>query len=139
MGGDGVTYKSKSSAYASRYAKLSRNGVEFTMDATPTRRMLQALARIGHSFTRIAEALDTDRAYISSLANASSGGGPRERVYVRTAKAVEAYYQANQNSPLSDPGAKRAITYARKRGWAAPAAWDDITSLDEKPKGVTIA
>lgn len=131
-----MTHPSKQTAYAARYAKLHRNGVEFSTDVTVTRRMLQALASIGHTFARIAEELGTDRAYVSNLANGSAGGGPRQRVYLRTAKAVEAYYWANHNKPLSDVGAKRAITYARKRHWAAPAAWDDITDLQDKPKGV---
>ena len=129
---------SKRPGYAARYAKLHRNGVDLSVEVTVTRRMLQALRAIGYTRTEIADGTGVGNArYIGNLSNSSGAGGPRERVYLRTAKAVEDFYWLHHEKPRDEtPDHRKAVTYARRMGYAPPAAWDDVTDLNERPKGV---
>lgn len=133
-----MTPRSKRPGYAARYAKLHRNGVALSVDVTVTRRMIQALRAIGYTRGEIAAGTGVGCArYIGNLSNASSTGGPRERVYLRTAKAIEDFYWRHHDKPRDTTAENRkAVTHARKQGFAAPACWDDITNTHESPKGV---
>lgn len=130
--------RSKRSGYAARYAKLHRNGVDLSTDATVTQRMLQALRAIGYTRSEIAEGTGVGNArYIGNLSNASGGSGPRKSVYLKTAKRIEDFYWGHYDEPRSGtPDSSKAITHARKAGFPAPASWDDITDTSERPKGV---
>lgn len=133
-----MTVRSKAPQYANRYAKMHRHGVRLTVDATVVRRMIRALNAIGYTNGEIsAEAGVGCPSYVGNLTRGSAGGGPRTKVQLKTAQRIEAYYQEHHDKPrLSRPGNKRAATFARKRRYPPPAAWDDINDLSEKPKGV---
>jgi len=92
--------------------------------AAGTRRRLQALVAIGWSQSRLAARLGMLPSNLGTLL-------AREQVTAATARAVEQLYdelwdrppaEVDQRSRIS---ASRARNYARARGWAPPAAWDD--------------
>lgn len=87
------------------------------VDATGTRRRLQALATIGYPYRVVAEELGVDE---SSTSRILSGATPMVRR--RTAEAVAALYDRRWSKPgPSAASARRALA----RGWALPLAWDD--------------
>lgn len=127
-----MTYKSKATKYASRYGKLYRSGYRTTVEPHVAMRKVRALAAIGHTHTRIAKATGLgDRQYVSHLAN-----GDRTRISLATAKAIDAYYAAHHLNPLDTTDARRAKSFARKRNWMPPFAYDDITDLTCEPRGL---
>lgn len=87
------------------------------VDATGSRRRLQALAAIGWPYREIADRLGADH---KGLQNVQSG--LTLRVRHQTAEAVRALYDElwDQPGPSS-----RAAAIARGKGWAVPVAWDD--------------
>jgi hypothetical protein len=56
-------------------------------------------------------------------------------VFVRrnVAEAILALYDDLSMTPADGPGAWRALSDARKHGWAPPLAWDDIDDPNETP------
>jgi hypothetical protein len=106
------------------------------VDATVTVRMIRALRRIGYTNVAIAEGTGLGHPnVIGNLAN-ETNSGPRQKVFAETAKAIAAFYWEHQDQPRMDFHGRRTATFAAKRGWAPPAAWDDITNLSERPKGL---
>lgn len=110
------------------YHKRHRHGraQPQVVDATGTRRRLQALAAMGWPQTKLAAEL--------GYATERAGGAAvyrlmREdttRVNVRTAQAVEQLYDRLAMSPGPSQPARQ---HARQAGWAPPLAWDD--NLDD--------
>ncbi len=102
--------------------------------AAGTRRRLQALVATGWAQSRLADRLDMSP---SNFGTALA----RDRVTAATARAVERLYNELWDKPPPEPGqhsrisASRARSYARARGWALPAAWDDdeMDDPDAKP------
>ena len=102
--------------------------------AAGTRRRLQALVATGWAQSRLAGRLGM------SASNFGAAMG-RERVTAATARAVERLYDELWDKPPAEAGqhsrisASRARNYARARGWAPPAAWDDdeMDDPDAKP------
>lgn len=93
------------------------------VDATGTRRRLQALAVEGWSIVRLAELTGlSERSLFSALYD-------RDRVQVGTARAVAAVYQriAGQGGA---PGGANIAGRARRRGWHDCYAWPDHTIDD---------
>jgi len=104
-----------------------RNGY---VDATGSRRRLQALAVMGYSTRRIAEMLGNldpqTYQYIQS--------GRTRSVRRRTAESISELYERiwDERGP-----SKRTSALALRKGWAPPLAWDDddIDNPDARPQG----
>lgn len=98
------------------------------VDATGTRRRIQALSRSGHPLTALAAATGIKDATLRAI---------RDHVVTTTdaayAKAVAAAYPDFENTPGSSVQTQR---HAIQRGWAPPAAWDNVDDPGERPKGV---
>lgn len=96
------------------------------VDATGTRRRLQALVAIGYSQSRLAQRLGLLPTNFPTLL-------ARDGVTARTAREVVALYDELWNTPQygtdhrSRISANRARRMAAKRGWPPPMAWDDDT------------
>jgi transcriptional regulator with XRE-family HTH domain/transposase-like protein len=114
------------------YNKRRREGraPERVVDATGTRRRLQALATQGWSQLRLATEL--------GCANSQSVGrilrGDASRVNSRTRDAIAALYDRLAMTPGPSD---RARDYARHAGWVPPLDWDD-SHLDD-PAATPIA
>lgn len=122
-----------------QYAKLRRNGYHRMVDSTVTVRMIRALRRIGYSNKAIAAGTGVaHQNVIGNLAN-ETNTGLRSKVYVETAEAVAAYYWRHHGRPRTDADGRRMTTWAAKRGWPSPMAYDDITDPSDQPKGVVPA
>jgi len=102
-------------------ASLSQGAL---VPADGTRRRLQALVAIGWPQSRLAGPLGM------GASNFGTALG-RKRVTAATARSVERLYDELWNRPPAEAdqrsriSASRARNYARARGWAPPAAWDD--------------
>ena len=102
---------------------------------TGTRRRIQALMTLGYPMHHMAGLLKVTPTTLSSLAR------HRPNVRVQTAKKVAVLYQQLGDQPatphegLTDSAIRRARNYARKHGYAPPAAWDNIDDPSEEPQG----
>lgn len=85
------------------------------IDATGTRRRLQALVAAGNTQTALAAALGMTPGNFAALLT-------RTRVTRATADAVRALYDTAWNPTHPN---QRAQNHARRRGWPPPLAWDD--------------
>ncbi|MEV8634301.1 hypothetical protein AB0395_21865 [Streptosporangium sp. NPDC051023] len=105
------------------------------IDATGTRRRLQALMVAGWSAQVLASRLEMDRNTIRKILLA-------DVVRVSTARAVRNLFRVMWNrQPPSELRYERASVtrtraYAARQGWAPAAAWDDIDNPKCRPKGV---
>lgn len=103
------------------------------LPARGTRRRVQALVALGHTFARMAEALEMTQSGACALAHR-----PASIVRSSTATKVASLYDAwSMTLPPAGTGKERkAATYARtvaaKHGWLPPLAWDDIDN-DSRP------
>lgn len=105
------------------------------VDATGTRRRLQALAALGWTQAKLAARLGMDASNISIAIRATG-------VRADTARKVAALYEQawDQPPPAVTPkehaAAAKARENARARGWLPPMAWDDdeIDNPGVKPK-----
>lgn len=89
------------------------------VDATGTRRRLEALAALGYSMADISARLGCTRTYVYQL---------RKSTQVRSdnAVAVATLYDRLCMTLPDHPLAVRARRHAAKQGWLPPLAWDDI-------------
>ncbi|MFF7250429.1 hypothetical protein ACFZBU_41930 [Embleya sp. NPDC008237] len=85
------------------------------VDATGTRRRLQALTAMAHPMDDLARRLNMDRARVATLFTA-------ENVRAGDAARVRVLYDTLQMSPGREPMAAR---FAELKAWAPPLAWDD--------------
>lgn len=93
------------------------------IDATGTRRRLQALAAMGYHHEGVADMLDMDRTNIWRLATRY-----KELVFAQTARDIDALFRKLQMTPAPPGrGAVQAINRAKRNGWAPPLAWDEDT------------
>jgi transcriptional regulator with XRE-family HTH domain len=90
------------------------------LDATGTRRRLQALRAIGWSARAIAEAAGAGETSVERICN----GQPAVRAVV-AAKIRKVYETLSQTPAPASRSASRAKGYAAAHGWPPPAAWDD--------------
>lgn len=92
-----------------------------------TRRRVQALVAIGHTFSRIGDALDLSQSAANALAH-RDGAYMRTSTAARVARLYDAWSMTlpPETTPLERRNAAYARTIARKHGWAPPLAWDDI-------------
>ncbi|MDR3081747.1 MAG: hypothetical protein LBV60_12620 [Streptomyces sp.] len=107
---------------------LDHLGQATTIDATGTRRRLQALVAAGWPQHHLALRLGmTDGNFGAALG--------RPRTLVRTARAVRAMYDAlwredPRTHGVDNQAYSRARNHAASRGWAPVGAWDDDTIDD---------
>ena len=107
------------------------------VDATGTRRRLQALAATGWPVGRVAARLGWSRSKAGLVMR-------RDRVTVATALEVRAVYEQVAYRPCPAVSAyeraaiSRSVAHARRMGWAPPAAWDDeeIDDPAARPRGM---
>lgn len=98
------------------------------VDATGTRRRLQALAAVGWSPARVSAELGFSRTRAQKLMTAG-------RIHRSNAQAVAVVFERLWNvvPPQGTAGERlsmlRALSAARKAGWPPPLAWDD--SIDD--------
>lgn len=105
-------------------ADLDMLGPTALVDATGTRRRLQALIAQGWSRARIAERLNTHPDVISRYTR-------RARVTAAVVRAVRALYEDLWDvKPPEDGDAAAARRHAAANGWLPPLAWDDETIDD---------
>lgn len=114
-----------------RYEQARRldilNGRPRSLPALGTRRRLQALVALGHSYTRIGEGLAITPAGAWAL-----GARPRSYVRATTVAKVNSLYEAWSMllPPTNTSAERKAVAYAHtvaaRNGWLPPLAWDDI-------------
>lgn len=110
------------------------------VDATGTRRRLQALAALGWPVREVAARVGMSRINLWQDMQ-------RARVLAGTARSVrDVYNELWDESPPRGTRAERisvakTLAHARARGWPSPLAWDDDTIDDPaaKPRGVSNA
>lgn len=104
-------------------------GRTVTVDATGTRRRIQALVTIGWSQSRIGHRLGMEPGNFNRTIKSA-------RVNADTARKTRALYEELWNQPQTgtDQRSKisvaRAKNYAKAHGWVPPLAWDDETIDD---------
>lgn len=99
-----------------------------SVDATGTRRRVQALVAAGWPMTRIAARLDMRPGNFTATLK-------RPQVIVRTVRLTQAVYDELWNQDPRGHGVdnqaySRAVNHAAARGWAPVGAWDDDTIDD---------
>lgn len=115
--------------------------LEGLVDATPTRRRLQALCVRGFTLDVLAGGLGVTKQTVNSVCQ-----NRRRMVRVSLQQAVAALYSRWWNAdPLEHGvsvwGCRYAASCARKKHWAPPAAWDDDRIADPaaRPYGIRAA
>ncbi|WP_435246387.1 hypothetical protein [Streptomyces sp. NRRL F-5630] len=98
------------------------------VEATGTRRRLQALAALGFPFRRLGDHLPLHSSHVRRAT-------VTQHVQLRTARLVAELYERLANEDPTDwgitPGsALKQKRYAAKQGWHPPIAWDDDTIDD---------
>lgn len=113
-----------------RYDKQWRAGilVKSHVDATGTRRRLQALMAIGHNAPAVAAVCDLSADMISYLRKPSKITRPN--VHRNTAAQVVKAYELLSMTPGADA---KARTHAARLRYAPPLAWDNIDNPREVP------
>lgn len=111
--------------YRGRRARMIAYGQwEHPVDATGTRRRIQALAWLGWSLARLSARLGGDESHARKILGSSW-------VTAATERAVRELYDElwdqapPEDGPYDRRAASRARNYARARGWVPPLAWDD--------------
>lgn len=105
-----------------------------TVDATGTRRRLQALAYMGWSGPKLAARLDRAPAYVRKLT------GGTDTVTRRTRDDVARLYKELWSilPPSASPEQRRSVTVTKntalRNRWVGPFAWDDETIDDPSAK-----
>ncbi|MDF2915950.1 MAG: hypothetical protein K0S70_167 [Microbacterium sp.] len=106
------------------------------IDSTGTARKLQALIALGWSGPMLGERLGVTRARVGHLARHTHPTVTRP-----IHNQVDALYrELCMTPPPTETKAEhaaylRALTAARKRGWAPPLAWDNIDDPTDRPQG----
>lgn len=100
------------------------------VDATGTRRRVQALVALGYS-------LSAQCAVLGRTVNNYYKVTRKPKVFAETARAVRDLYRELEMTPAPPShGAVLARRHAARNGWLPPLAWDDIDDPREKPKGL---
>ena len=103
------------------------NGV----DATGTRRRVEALVLAGWPIVHIADRIGVDAQRLRSVLN-----GRRDRTSVETRRLVQQFFRTAVQGPdarVSEQSRAGARRYAESRGWVPALAWDDIDDPDAVP------
>lgn len=109
-------------------AEVSNRAGGASIDATGTRRRIQALVAMGFTHRVLARHIDTHELYVGDLCTAPT-------VSLHSAAAVCAAYDRLWNqSPaalgVTRQGIARSRARAARNGWVSPLAWDDH-SIDD--------
>jgi len=130
-----VTQTTAEALLGVRPAPPKHNGY---LPALGMQRRLQALVAEGWSVPYLADRLGINRRVLERELH-----GFRTKGYADTIRRVDALYRelSKQQAPLLPSGKgrwgrERYQQWARKQGWVPGAAWDDIDSPRERPKGV---
>ncbi|SHL73576.1 hypothetical protein [Streptomyces yunnanensis] len=99
------------------------------MDATGTRRRLQALAANGWPFKSLGPHIGVHPATVARLLH-------QDHVYASTATAVADTYQSLAEDQPEQHGvtpgmARRARNHAEREGWRTPQWWEDMGDIDD--------
>jgi AraC-like DNA-binding protein len=99
------------------------------VDATGTRRRLQALAAVGWPFRALGPHLDVAPQTVARLTH-------QRRLYATTAETVTTVYTRLSTTIAEDHGipaasAARARNRATAEGWRDPQYWDDMGHIDD--------
>lgn len=102
------------------------------VDATGTRRRLQALMTVGWPAVRLGALLNLHPVYVRQIQR-------QPKVYATTAHAMAVTYnklwdKRPEHHGITQQAANRSRNYGRANGWAPPAAWDD-DALDDPNRG----
>jgi hypothetical protein len=123
-------------AYAPTGHRTRHEGTALeSVDATGTKRRIQALIACGYSMTFIAAEFGTHKQVISGMLK-------NERVLLTKAEEFKIIYDKlwNVEPPRNTPSEKKAYTTAKKmaseNGWFPPMAWDDDYIDNPKCKAV---
>lgn len=95
------------------------------INAIGTVRRLRALMAMGHPLATVARETGLSAGRLSVIAN-----GQRPHVRAATGEAVRAAYRRLVLTPGTS---SRSRTWASRRGWHGPAAWDDIDDPTAAP------
>ncbi len=118
-------------ARAKRYREAGYD-VRRNVDATGTRRRIEALACIGYSARAVAH-----HAHVSPMALSFVLSGAHGRVNKATAQAIASTFAALCMTPAEPSRASnRARNAAHRAGYAPPLAWDDIDDPQHRPSGI---
>lgn len=103
------------------------------VDATGTRRRIQALLRLGWTLGEIAEACGrpSGRNWTHAVMSASN------RVHIDTHRRIAAAYDAMSMTIPEGKYRSRNRATAEAKGYLPPLAWNRIDDPDEMPRGVT--
>lgn len=129
--------RAAAAAEAARQLRLLR-GQAGRIDATGTRRRLQALVCLGYNWKLLGQHVGASENMIKRWAERDAPGA---YVFRDTADKVGAVYErlSMKLPPLGTTAdriaAAKARNRARRAGWAPPLAWDDVDDPDEKPTG----
>jgi hypothetical protein len=97
------------------------------LGVTGSTRRVQALSCIGHSYTAIADAADTARNRILSIAN-----GRQPTIRRALAERIDtAYQQLAFAPPPQNKFTSRTRNFARTNGWRDPQWWEDMGRIDD--------
>lgn len=110
-------------AHAANHRRLRTKTTPGVVDATGTRRRIEALACLGWSTAELSRRIGRTRSYLSKTAH-------RTTVHPSTAAAVARLYDELCMTWCTTPTAARTAAEARAKGWAPPLAWDE-GSLDD--------
>jgi len=125
--------------YQREWARQHRTGQNQWVDATGTKRRLQALITAGYPMRWLGEWIGCPPGTMSTMV------GPSKKVTIRNKERVEALYErlAYKTPHPTTTRSKAAVTRAKrvgeKRGWAPPLAWDNIDDPQERPKGRNVS
>lgn len=106
------------------------------VSALGARRRLQALGLMGYSQSHLARLLGGETYNVTLIVK-----GERQQITYGTHKAIVDVYERLWDTPATGRPSviARVKNHARAQGWVPAAAWDDIDSALERPKGVTAA
>lgn len=94
------------------------------IDATGTRRRIQALARMGWPGTEVGRRIGAPQSQVSKMCREA-------KVYARSARKVAAVYRLLVQTPPPDTWVtRRTIAMAERKSWPGPFAWDTDTIDD---------
>lgn len=116
--------------YVKKWKLNHLDGSRATIDATGTRRRIQALCRIGWPMRTIADRANVGIGTVSRIATKGN-----ERVRTVVADRIAGVYDELSGSPGPSP---HSVRHATRNRWAPPLSWDDIDS-DTRPQGVASA
>lgn len=112
-------------------------GATVKVDATGTRRRIQALVVMGWSLSKVADRIGSAPTNIGKTIRSAT-------VYASTARAVRDVYDELWDRPPPEGthrdriAASRARSYARRNGWVSPLAWNDDDIDDPKARSLGV-